>query len=68
MITIEYFISPYSLKQWSKNGCLGRDNDQPSVIWPDGDREWYKDGRLHRANDLPAIETKDGYKENFIKV
>jgi len=62
MITIEYFISPHSLKQWTKNGVMDRNNDQPSVIWPDGGLEWYKDGRLHRDNDLPAVETKDGFK------
>ena len=41
-------------------------NDQPAIIYYDGEKRWFKNGQLHRDNDLPAIEYENGSKEWWI--
>ena len=45
------FISLSGIKYWYKNGLLHQENDQPSVICPDGHRYWHRDGKLIREED-----------------
>lgn len=42
-----------------KNGKFHSDNDEPSIITPNGSKYWCKNGFLQRDNDLPTIETKE---------
>ncbi len=43
-------------------GELNSYNDEPAIVYQNGDKSWYKDGELHRDNDLPAVEWIDGTK------
>jgi hypothetical protein len=43
-------------------GVLGRDDDQPSVIYPNGTKEWFLDGQYHRSAG-PAISYACGAEE-----
>jgi hypothetical protein len=49
-------IDDFGTERWyNKDNDLHRENDQPAVIYTDGDRFWYKNGKLHREDDKPAI-------------
>jgi hypothetical protein len=54
-------------KIWYKNDSFHRDNDQPAVIYPDGNKYWYKGGLRHRDNKLPAAMFSSGYKAWYEK-
>ena len=43
------------------NGQYHRENE-PAIIWSDGDEHWYLNGKKHRT-DGPAIEHANGDKE-----
>ena len=47
-------------KFWHKNGKFHSYNDEPAIIYKNGDLEWYKDGNFHRDGDKPAIIRKNG--------
>lgn len=38
-------------------------DDQPAIIYPNGDKYYYRHGKIHRDDDKPAIEHHNGYKE-----
>jgi hypothetical protein len=42
------------------NGRYHRDDDQPAIIFADGDKYWYRYGKIHRDGDKPAIELARG--------
>ncbi len=43
-------------------GKLNSYKDEPTIIYPDGDKAWFKDDKLHREKDLPDIEYVNGSK------
>jgi hypothetical protein len=45
-----------------ENGNLHSFNDEPAIIYDDGDMYWFKHGLKHRDNDLPAIIWSNGVK------
>ena len=45
--------------EWRHNGQLHRDNDEPAVIFDDGERGWYQQGKRHRDNG-PAVISNTG--------
>ncbi len=49
--------------EWWTNGLKHRENDQPAVIYSNGDKEWWTNGLQHRDNDQPAVIRKDGVME-----
>jgi hypothetical protein len=49
-------ITTYSNRtEYTVNGELHRDNDEPAVIFNDGTQAWFKNGKLYRDNSLPAL-------------
>jgi hypothetical protein len=70
VITINNLTNKFSQKQWSKNGDLHREGDNPAVIYWDKQGEishlyFYKNGLVHRNKDLPAFSIK--YDKTIIK-
>lgn len=53
-------------RQYNENGRLHSYNDEPAVIYTNGDKIWYKDGKQHRDNDQPAVILVDGHKEWWV--
>ena len=41
-------------------GKLHSLNDQPALIYTNGNKYWYQNSKLHRDNDLPAIIYANG--------
>src|SRR5436190_20529519 len=41
--------------KYKRNGLTHRDDDQPAVIWANGEEWWYQNGKRHRDGDQPAI-------------
>ena len=41
-------------KTWYQDGDYHSYNDEPAVIFSNGNKEWYKNGKLHRDGDKPA--------------
>ena len=48
---------------WYRDGEFHSFNDEPAIVFANGDQEWYQDGMLHRDNDLPAIVFANGDQE-----
>lgn len=48
-----------------KNKKLHTDDDEPSIIYPDGTTYYHKNGKLHRNEDKPAIVSPDGSKQYY---
>ena len=44
-------------------GYLHQLDDEPAIIYGNGDKKWYVNGKLHRVNGKPAYICSDGSKE-----
>jgi len=52
------------IKIWrDEQGNIHNDNDQPSIIFPNGKMVWMNHGYIHRGNNLPAIIYEDSKRE-----
>jgi hypothetical protein len=47
-------------------GNLHSYNDEPALIYSNGDKCWYKHGIKHRECDLPAVTRPNGSAEYYI--
>ena len=66
MITIKLKIYAYAdgkAKYWYQNDKRHRDNDQPAVIYADGEKCWFQNDKRHRNNDQPAVILANGIKQ-----
>ncbi len=63
-------VQEYDRIKYYKHNQLHRDNDEPAVIYDNGDKEWWFNGKLTRDGDQPAITfangTKIWYKDNHL--
>ena len=39
-----------SRTEYTLNGVYHNENDEPAIIWGDGDKKYYQNGKLHRLN------------------
>ena len=46
MITIKLEIRADDPKYWYQNGEYHRDNDQPAIIYANGEKRWYQNGKF----------------------
>ncbi len=54
------------MRTYDENGKLHSFNDNPAVVWEDGDKEWFIHGVKGRENDRHAEEKFYGMKTWFI--
>jgi hypothetical protein len=59
-------IDANGTQRWyNKDNELHREDDQPAVIYTDGDRFWYLNNNLHRENG-PAVIYYNGTEEYWV--
>jgi hypothetical protein len=61
-------LSDTNIKSYTLlNDKLHSYNDNPAIIYKDGDKCWYHEGKLHRDFDSPAYTSPDGHCEWYYK-
>jgi hypothetical protein len=59
-VRTEHKAMCYKWIGYKLNSMNHREDDQPAIIWADGDLEWYQYGKSHREDDLPAVIRSNG--------